>query len=280
VQVRAWNSRWRTPVSLVLTLILLAIGGWWLGSPTDPDPVALPWAPPPTFPSTRPIVATPTTLPTVPDPGGSKLRLGVAHAVGSPSLIADAIGSRVPLFSEAGDAEPGDVVDNPTHEGLAVTFLVMDQRPGWLNVQVSRRPNQATAWVRAADVKVRQTPYKVRVDTDAHRLVVTDNGRTLLDVPVAVGTGGTPTPVGTFFVDGLVQLVDPTGPYGTHQVSVAAFSDVLTSFGGGNGQIAIHGTNSPGLIGSDVSNGCVRMTNEDVTKLADTVPIGTPVEIS
>ena len=230
------------------------------------------------------VAATPTTVPTSvptsPDPGGSKLRLGVARPVGSPALIADAVGPRVALFSEAGDAEPGDVVDNPTFEGLPVTFLVMDQRDGWLNVQVSRRPNQATAWVRAADVKVRQTPFKIRVDTTAHRLVLLEGNRTVFDVPVAVGTGGTPTPTGTFFVDGTVKLLDPTGPYGTHQLSVAAFSEVLTSFGGGNGQIALHGTNRPGLMGSSVSNGCVRMTNDDVTRLANTVPVGTPVEIT
>ena len=75
------------------------------------------------------------------------------------------------------------------------------------------------------------------------------------------------------------DLANPNGPYGTHQLSVAAFSNVLTSFGGGNGQIAIHGTNQPAKVGSAVSNGCVRMTNDDITRLVSLVPIGTPVEI-
>jgi lipoprotein-anchoring transpeptidase ErfK/SrfK len=60
---------------------------------------------------------------------------------------------------------------------------------------------------------------------------------------------------------------------------VAAFSNVLRSLGGGVGQIAIHGTNRPGLVGSSVSHGCVRMTNDDITKLANMVPVGTPVAI-
>ncbi len=101
-----------------------------------------------------------------------------------------------------------------------------------------------------------------------------------MDVEVANGTGGTPTPTGTFFIDGIVKLADPTGPYGTYQLSLAAFSDVLRSFGGGNGQIAIHGTDSPGLMGSSVSHGCVRMVNDDVSKLASIVSVGTPVEIA
>jgi lipoprotein-anchoring transpeptidase ErfK/SrfK len=60
---------------------------------------------------------------------------------------------------------------------------------------------------------------------------------------------------------------------------VAGFSDVLETFGGGVGQIAMHGTNRPDLIGGKVSHGCVRMTNQSITQLKDLAPPGTPVEI-
>ena len=96
---------------------------------------------------------------------------------------------------------------------------------------------------------------------------------------MAVGTGSTPTPTGNYFVDGTVQVPDPSGPYGAYQMSVAAFSDVHYSFGGGIGQIAIHGTNNPALLGTPASNGCVRMTNDDITLLANSAPPGTPVQI-
>ena len=62
-------------------------------------------------------------------------------------------------------------------------------------------------------------------------------------------------------------------------LSVAAFSDVLQSFDGGPGQIAIHGTNRPDLIGKFVSNGCIRLNNDDITALQPLVPVGTPVQI-
>jgi lipoprotein-anchoring transpeptidase ErfK/SrfK len=39
----------------------------------------------------------------------------------------------------------------------------------------------------------------------------------------------------------------------------------------------IHGTNQPELIGSAVSSGCIRMTNEDAIDLYNKVKIGTPV---
>jgi lipoprotein-anchoring transpeptidase ErfK/SrfK len=39
----------------------------------------------------------------------------------------------------------------------------------------------------------------------------------------------------------------------------------------------IHGTNEPSTIGQNVSAGCIRLTNDDVTDLYDHVPIGTKV---
>jgi lipoprotein-anchoring transpeptidase ErfK/SrfK len=48
---------------------------------------------------------------------------------------------------------------------------------------------------------------------------------------------------------------------------------------GGLPAIAIHGTNQPGLIGEEVSNGCVGIPNELLEPLAETVPLGTPVSI-
>ncbi len=41
----------------------------------------------------------------------------------------------------------------------------------------------------------------------------------------------------------------------------------------------IHGTNAPETIGRSVSHGCVRLRNEDIEKLFDMVPVGTPVYI-
>lgn len=46
-----------------------------------------------------------------------------------------------------------------------------------------------------------------------------------------------------------------------------------------DGYYGIHGTNQPDSIGGYVSNGCVRMREEDVEQLFDAVEIGIPVEI-
>lgn len=243
------------------------------------------WSPIITFPvvpSTEPPPPPPpppTTAAARADGGGSRLRVGTARRPGSPAEIADATGPKLHLYSEPGQAEPDDVMNNPTWEGLPVVGLVMQRQGDWIELQISRRPNEATAWVKASEVSIRTTPYRITVSSSEHRLIAYNGNEVVMDVPVAVGTGGTPTPTGTFFIDGAVRLRDPTGPYGAYQLSVAAFSNVLRSFAGGVGQIALHGTNRPGLIGSSVSHGCVRMTNDDITRLANMVPVGTPVEI-
>jgi len=43
--------------------------------------------------------------------------------------------------------------------------------------------------------------------------------------------------------------------------------------------LAIHGTNDPGCIGQNITNGCIRMHNEDITKLMDYIQVGTKVSI-
>ncbi len=49
-----------------------------------------------------------------------------------------------------------------------------------------------------------------------------------------------------------------------------------------NGQdtkFRLHGTNAPWTIGQAVSNGCIRLTNDDIVDLYARTPIGTPVLI-
>jgi len=46
------------------------------------------------------------------------------------------------------------------------------------------------------------------------------------------------------------------------------------------GQYAIHGTNTPSLIGGFVSYGCIRMYNQDIMDLFQRVAVGTPVVVT
>lgn len=192
--------------------------------------------------------------------------------------VADAVGASIRLYDAPG--VPSDTtLDNPTWEGLAVVFAVLGQRDGWLHVRVSARPNGRESWVRRQDVTLRTVPNWVRVELGARRLTVMHGDTALMSTTVAIGRSTAPTPIGTFFVDGIVPLDPPHRAYGAGQVSVSGFSEVHHSFGGGNGQIALHGTQAVALLGQETSNGCVRLDNDSIRMVMEMAPTGTPVEI-
>jgi lipoprotein-anchoring transpeptidase ErfK/SrfK len=60
---------------------------------------------------------------------------------------------------------------------------------------------------------------------------------------------------------------------------ITGYSRVLNEYAGGNGRVAIHGTSQPWVIGTRASNGCVRLYNRDIRKLARLVRPGAQVEI-
>ena len=101
----------------------------------------------------------------------------------------------------------------------------------------------------------------------------------ILDSPIAAASANTPTPGGLYFTNMLLQPPDPNGPYGTYAYGLSGYSDTLSSFNGGPGQLGIHGTNDPSKMGQNVSNGCIRLRNQDIEKLAGILPLGVPVQI-
>jgi lipoprotein-anchoring transpeptidase ErfK/SrfK len=142
------------------------------------------------------------------------------------------------------------------------------------------RPNGSTGWVRAADVSVSDVPYRIQVSQSAHQITVWRGSEVFLQEPIGVGRAGTATPCGEYFLTDLLQPTNGGGAYGPYAFGTSAYSEVLTSFAGGNGQIGLHGTNDPGGLGRNVSHGCIRMSNSGITKLAQTLPLGTPLYIT
>jgi len=97
---------------------------------------------------------------------------------------------------------------------------------------------------------------------------------------VGLGTSTTPTPGGVFYTKELLKPPTANGPYGPYAYGLSGYSPVLDEFLGGNGEIGIHGTNDPAGLGKDVSHGCIRISNEAITKLATMLPLGVPVQIA
>ena len=120
---------------------------------------------------------------------------------------------------------------------------------------------------------------RIQADLGNFELTVLKDGEVMKEIPIAVAADNTPTPGGLYYITELVQTPDPGGVYGPYAYGLSGFSEVHQSFNGGPGQLGIHGTNQPQYIGQQVSNGCIRMANADITELSKILPLGVPVEV-
>jgi L,D-transpeptidase catalytic domain len=171
-----------------------------------------------------------------------------------------------------------------TPEGVTRVFLVRERvlsascRAAWYQVDLPIRPNGIRGWVPAAGLKPYVVRWRIRIEIARRRLIAYEGGRERLRLTVAVGSSATPTPTGSFYVFERLFVRDPAGAYGPGALGLSSFSPVLTGWARG-GPVAIHGTDDARTVGGAVSNGCVRVRNEQMRRLLREVPAGTPVEI-
>lgn len=219
----------------------------------------------PTHPATsHPASHTPSATPAPPAPP-------------SAGTSATANEAQLPIYSAPNGAVT-ETLDNPQASGAPLTFLVAASHGAWLQVDLAQRPNGSTGWVKADTVTTHTLAYSLTASTENHTLELFKNGSLVKTYTAATGTGGTPTPHGPFYV---TELLEPTNSgYGPYAFGLSAFSDVLSSFGGGPGQIGLHGTDDAASIGHAASHGCIRLANPDITELAALLPLGTPITIT
>jgi lipoprotein-anchoring transpeptidase ErfK/SrfK len=148
-----------------------------------------------------------------------------------------------------------------------------------MKVLLPVRPNGTEGWIRESDVMLSKHAFRIRVELAAHRITVLNRDQVILQEPIGVGTAAHPTPGGEYYTTDLLKQPDPRGPYGPYAYGLSGYSPVLTEFGGGDGQLGIHGTNDPASLGTDVSHGCIRISNAGITRLAGVLPLGVPVEV-
>jgi lipoprotein-anchoring transpeptidase ErfK/SrfK len=182
------------------------------------------------------------------------------------------------VYAKRGDTTPAVMLPATTEFGTTRVVLVEKQKGAWAKVLLPERPNQSTGWIRAADVELRRVTDAVEVDLTARTLTWRQGGEAVLSTSIAIGTAETPTPTGRFYVTDLLDTPD-SGGYGPFAIGLSAHSDTLSEFGGGDGQIGVHGTSDPSSIGQAVSHGCVRVPNDVIAQLATNLPLGTPVTV-
>lgn len=246
-----------------LAAVVLAIVGFFVlagggsGAPAERAAAPASTAPPTTAP--------PTTTTTTPPP----------------ALVATTRVPELSVFDAPGSSRVVTSLSAKTDYLQPRTLLVVERQPGWLKALLPIRPNGSTGWVRESDVTLSTTPYQIRVSLSEHRLVLLKDGVEVLSSGTVNGAPRTPTPPGTYYITDPVDLrSNPNGAYGAYALGISGYSEVLLTFNGGPGQLAIHGTPDPSQIGKDISNGCIRVPNDVIVAIATQVPLGTPVIIT
>ncbi|TDL30960.1 L,D-transpeptidase [Jeotgalibacillus sp. S-D1] len=105
----------------------------------------------------------------------------------------------------------------------------------------------------------------IDVGVGKRQLILYDASIVIKRYPIAVGKMLTPTPTGNYMI--VNKEDNPGGPYGALWMGLS------------KPHYGIHGTDNPSSIGTEASQGCIRMYNEDVVELSALVPLGTNVYI-
>jgi hypothetical protein len=172
--------------------------------------------------------------------------------------------------------------------GASTELLVLGSRVDaaghpWLRVRLDYRPNGFAAWIDEEDTVLHEDPWRIAVSRERREVRVYDADRLVRSFAAVVGKPSTPTPAGLFAIAAELPQPSPGKNFeGAWVLPLTAHSEVLRSFEGGDGQIALHGRGGASLadqLGSARSHGCVRLANAAIGWIAGHVPVGTPVRI-
>jgi len=204
----------------------------------------------------------------------------------STSSTSTTLASKVPAIprnglNSAGVKKTADGYEftNPTYYKNPLVVEVLENQGDYMKVLITARPNHTTGWVKADDVTIAATEYRIELDLSTFHLKVFKGPDVFVETDVVIGKDSTPTPVGHYFVTEKIKNSSDTGVYGAWILPINGYSEVLDTFDNGLPQVAFHGTNQRELVGTKASNGCVRIPNDVVIKIAEKIPAGTPIDV-
>lgn len=276
-------------------------------SPAPPAPVALPFKPDRLLPgpdldgdgqpervAVAPVVMGATEVGLVTGPEGKERLIGEVVAVpDAPLKVTDLPRAQQVLVWEGELPRRGEPLTTEVggEPALEAQGGEPDRRAWRLDPAAGLVPIDYYA---AAAPVTPPEPTVIIIDKGLNVLWYYENGELVQTARVATGRhveGPAPThanrmqnyttPTGRF----TVSLMAPGLPYYKENIPALAPENPLgtrwigfNAYEGDNGTIwAIHGTNDPDSIGQWVSDGCVRMRNEEVEALYEAVEVGTPI---
>jgi len=172
-------------------------------------------------------------------------------------------------------------VPGSTPLGTSSWLWVTATSPGgrWGRVVLPIRPNGLTGWIDLRGLTLARTTTWIRASLNERTIWLMRGRHPLAAFAAAIGAPDTPTPTGRFSVTDRVLTGDPSGPFGWYAFGLSGHQPNLPPSWAGGDQLAIHGTNDPGSIGTPASHGCLRVTASALSRLRGALALGTPVVI-
>jgi lipoprotein-anchoring transpeptidase ErfK/SrfK len=131
-------------------------------------------------------------------------------------------------------------------------------------------------------------PVVLTVDRTRYKITLFKKLRKVAQYGIAVGQAGLETPAGRYEIHN--KAVNPAWSVPNSAWAGSLAGSVIPGGAPNNplkarwlgiyDGVGVHGTDARYSIGSNASHGCIRMLVEDVIKLYDQVPVGTPIFIS
>ena len=182
-------------------------------------------------------------------------------------------------------ARPDDIVKEETQPSRGSTDSAMSV----VSSEVSQKTKPLSPDVSKIKDDVQQKGTWIKIRKHEHKLYVMKDSKVIKAYGIAVGknlgqkerAGDCRTPEGSF----TVQQIQNAGSW-THDfkdgkgVIKGAYGPWFIRLKTGWNGIGIHGTHDPGSIGTDVTEGCIRLQNKDVEELKKQfIKVGLPVVI-
>ncbi|MCZ4497390.1 MAG: L,D-transpeptidase [Thermoleophilia bacterium] len=234
------------------------------GSPADAAPEA---TAPVTEPATEPVAE---VIPT---------RGGVACA--TPHKVA-LVPRELPISAVPGGARVGTMPASSKYLRASTTAWVqaVSADGAWGRVTVPwGKPVNRAGWIPLAGLRMGSTRTMVVADLSDRVLRVFRGCRQVMEVPSAIGASGSPSPTGRFWVTDRVAVPAGQSYFGSYAFGLSTIQPSPPQGWTGGNQMAIHGTNAPGSIGTPASAGCLRVSEDTLAKLRPLLRLGTPVVI-
>ena len=182
------------------------------------------------------------------------------------------------------EAETTTLITNPgPFEGLRTLETTGRITEDFIEVVLPVTPNDTTGWIQKTDATTGETETVIIIDISERKAALFIGQDLIAEAPVAIGAAKTPTPTVAAIIDTIWErsTSETFLPflYGQRLFGLNKHSETLKAFDGKRPALAIHGTDEPELIGTAVSNGCIRMHNNDIAIFAEHVTLGTRVSI-